>query len=360
MKLFDLPRAQTRTRPAFLVLLVLLGAGRVAAAEEERRASFLSEKLRIPESELFQEDDYIESGVGLTFGVDRKLSYYAGDYAQAARQFTRSVQRYRYKSEIWVYLARAYFYTKEPERAREVLIQAAATMPDLELRLWRPLMAGLDLEIRRRANQLQLQVDFYSRGQDDYLSLFRLYRFLEDYPGASGVIHSAEARARDMERRAQMSSGNSRKSYRGEVRKWQTLGTSLREELRLLGVAVVGDAAPGRRPAGAAPGSADAELLEATQLLQLRVDFYHFLVAARDYQTLFDNYIELKQPQKAAEVIKSVEGAIRRREGATSSAEDLEEEADLRRQVEELEEMKQGLQAALDNVRRAANEAKVD
>ena len=40
------------------------------------------------------------------------------DYEQAVERFTQAVGRFRYKAEIWVYLARAHFYTKSPSRAR--------------------------------------------------------------------------------------------------------------------------------------------------------------------------------------------------------------------------------------------------
>ena len=237
---------------------------------------------------------------------------------------------------------------KEPEKAQQVLEQAAEVMPDLGERFWEPLDEGLNREIRQRANQLQVQVDFYSKGQEDYLSLFRFYRFLEDYPAASGVIHAAEDRARHMKERASMSSGNSQRTFRNEVQKWQDLGKGLRAEMLALGVEVVGDPKRDEEAVEEEAEDENAELVEATRLLQLRVNFYQFLVGSQDYQTLFDNYLILNQPDEAAGVIEAMDQAIKRVDLEILEAGDIQEELDLRDKAAELEKLRKVLQERLD------------
>jgi tetratricopeptide (TPR) repeat protein len=176
-----------------VVLLLSLDTG-WSQTRTAPRLDFLNDRLPIADSDLFDESSYIESGVGLSFGVDKRLTYLAGEYQEAARQFEQGVSMFKYKAEIWVYLARAYFYMKAPDRARLALERAQVLMPDLTDRLWQPLVESLLAEIRKRANNQQIQVYFYSPGQEDFLSLFRLYLFLEDYNSATGVLKSAAGR----------------------------------------------------------------------------------------------------------------------------------------------------------------------
>ena len=78
---------------------------RTSSKERVPGIEILNERLRIPESVLFNEGVYIESGVGLSFGVDRRLSYLPGEYAEASQRFELSVRQFRYKAEVWVFLA---------------------------------------------------------------------------------------------------------------------------------------------------------------------------------------------------------------------------------------------------------------
>ena len=126
---------------AALACLVL-----AAVAQEPKEVAgidFLNERLPLPETERYDEGEYIDTGVGLSFGVDKRLTYYAGQYEEAVVGFEDAIRRFRYKSEIWVYLARSHFYMKSPERARETLELAAEVMPDLSERLWQPMIASL-------------------------------------------------------------------------------------------------------------------------------------------------------------------------------------------------------------------------
>ena len=338
-------RGALLTIPVILALFAV-GAGSGRAQSGRTRLDFLDEKLKIPESGSFVEADYIESGVGLTFGVDKRLTYLAGNHAEAAQRFEAAVKRYRHKSEIWVYLARAYFYTKEPGRARDALDRAAKVMPDLTPRLWQPLRQGLLWEIRKRANQLQVQVDFYSQNHEDYLALFRLYRFLEDYLEATAVVRAAEAKERKMYELAEMASGTNQRVYRETGEKWGTLADGLWRELRALGRA--GDRADTGEQTriDRSAGIRDAELREATRLLQLKVDYYQ--AQKQDYRTLCDNYLKLGQPAQARGVLKVVDRQIRDVRARAAVAPSVQEELRLEDQAKELEALQQNLRKALD------------
>ncbi|SVC18557.1 uncharacterized protein METZ01_LOCUS271411, partial [marine metagenome] len=189
--------------PRMVVISLLLSTG-AGTQELIPGIEFVNERLRIPESTRFDEGNYIESGVGLSFGVDKRLTYFAGEYEEAAQRFETSVRQFRYKAEIWVYLARAYFYTKSFDVARDALERAEVLMPDLAGTLWQPLLASLQWEIRRRAVQQQAQIDFYSMGREEVLTLFRLYLFLEDHSAASDLLVVSHERARMMRERAKM------------------------------------------------------------------------------------------------------------------------------------------------------------
>lgn len=331
----------------FQLLMVLLTIGLTASVswQSQRTFDYLNEKLRIPDSELFHENDYVETGVGLTFGVDRRLSYFTGKYDEAAQQFEKATQVYPLKSEIWVYLSRAYFYKKEPDIALAVLRQAAQVMPDLEEGLWLPLERGLNREIRKRANDLQLQIDFYSRSPEDYFTLFRLYQFLEDKAAATMLITAVETKASNMIERAGMASGNDRKSYLEQAGKWRKLGANLRTELGSPGLAL--SAARGPAEKKEELGEELSELAEATRLLQLRVDFYQYMVGADEYQKLFDSYLKLKKPEGATEAIKALERGIKRLQLEAVEARDYQRELELREQVKTLEKLGQTMRQKL-------------
>lgn len=325
------------------VALTLVPSTPTLVAEEDRRLDYLNESMRVPESSKFRESDYIDSGVGLRFGVDRRLSYYAGQYEEASVRFEESVQAFRYKSDIWVFLSRAYFFMKEPEKAREALQRAAAVMPDLNDKLWNPLLAGLLWEIRQRALALQTEIDFYSKEQGDFLGLFRLYRFLEDYKGAGGVILAAEGNANKMNELASMASAASRPKHVAQSKKWQTLADKLRAELVSLGHEV-----PPRvlQEGGVtATSSADAELTEQTRLLQLRIDFYQ--AQHDEYTRLFENYLALDRPMRAKGVVEALAREIIRVRLRVDSEPDFLEQANLEDEILVLREMQKTMRSQL-------------
>lgn len=200
--------------------LVLLCGVLAAEAQAPRGLDFLNDKLPIPDSDRFDAPSYTQSGVGLAFGVDQRLSYFSGNYAEAADRFEASVKKFKLKAEIWVFLARAQFYQDNPEGARQTLQEVAVIMPDLQDRLWQPLVDGVNWEIRQRANQLQLQIDFYAPGQPIFLSLFRYYTFLGAFDSASGVIHAAESRSNKMNELAEMASAEYFPRHRQQAEKW--------------------------------------------------------------------------------------------------------------------------------------------
>jgi len=322
-----------------ILLLAFFVAGGLEGQERSGGIDFLNERLPIPDSERFKEGDYIDSGVGLTFGVDRRLSYLAGNYEEAVERFEQSVSRFKYRSEIWVFLARAYFYMKSPEEARRTINRAAQVMPDLKERFWDPLMDSMLGEIRKRANNLQVQIDFYSKNQEDFLSLFRLYQFLDDEKGAIGVIHAAEAKANKMNELSGMVSAGSQRQYRKEVGKWLQLADQLRAELVAVGIEV--PQAPefsSQEGLPKAGGGKDPVLLEATRILQLKVDFY--LSVAQDYRDLFDNYLLLDMPKEAAGVVPALDREILRIQLEVDIAHNLTQEAKFSEQLEGLKKLR--------------------
>ena len=337
----------TNRAGSVVALVLCLATVSTSASAQERRGSidFLNERLRIPDSERFDEGDYIDSGVGLKFGVDKRLSYLSGNYEEAAERFEEALKGFRYKSEIWVYLARSYFYMKSPEKAKQTVEKAASIMPDLKERFWNPLLESMLGEIRKRVNNLQTQVDFYSKSQEDFFNLFRLFKFLEDYQGASGVIHAAEAKAARMNELATMVSGNSQRTYRQEARKWQDLAQELRGELQALGVEVL----PGTTQVEAPPLSEttgkDPELLEATRILYLKV--YYYQSRSEDFRELFNNYLRLGMPERTREVVEALGQEIQRAKLQADIAPDVQKESEYLQKAAALEELQRELKAAL-------------
>jgi len=334
-----------------VVLMLWLTAGSAAVGAQERLGGidFLSERMPIPDSKRFKVGDYIESGVGLKFGVDRRLSYLTGNYEEAVGRFEEAVKSFRYKSEIWVYLSRSYFYMKSPEKAKETIEKAATIMPDLKEAFWDPLLESLLAEIRKRANNLQTQVEFYSKSQEDFHSLFRLYKFLGDYQAAIGVIRAAEAKIARMNQLASMVSGNSQRAYREEAGKWQDLTEELRGELRELGVEVPPAAGEAEAPplletAGKEPDP----LVEATRILQLKVEYYQS--QPEDFRELFNNYFLLDLPEKAAGVIETLGREIKRARLQAEIAPDLQKESEYLQDAAALEKLQEELKGVLEGI----------
>ena len=329
--------------PWFLALGLLLICASQPAATQERShgVEFLNERLRIPESELYDEGAYIESGVGLSFGVDKRLLYYNGKYDEAVVRFETAVRQFRYKSEIWVCLARSYFHMKSPERARAALKRAAEATPDLQDQFWGPMISGLLWEIRKRANEQQIQIDFYSADQDAFLSLFRLYRFLEDTGNAVGVMDAALTRAARMRELASAASEAAGRSFLTQATKWQELADSLRVELAEQGVALPEPGESIATPATAESGEDD----EGLRMLQMKVDFYP--AQLEDYQRLFDGYVAKDMVPQATAVIDAVGREMRRIEMRASIAPDPQSEAAVRGEIADLEQLRESMQERL-------------
>lgn len=109
-------------------------------------------------------------------------------------------------------------------------------MPDLSVILWQPLIADLQWEIRQRARRQQSQIDFYSTGQEEVFSLFRLYLFINDEESAAKLVAVAHERARMMRQWVQMVSGTSRTAQVNEAQRLDELGDSLQRHIGDLGV----------------------------------------------------------------------------------------------------------------------------
>jgi tetratricopeptide (TPR) repeat protein len=309
---------------------------------------FLNERLNIPDSQLFVEADYIESGIGLRYGIDKRLSYFPGQYEEAARAFHESVQGYRYKADIWVFLARSYFYMRNPQKAKATIELAAKVMPDLSKRFWDPLLRSMLGEIRKRAERLQTQVDFYSPSTGDFLALFRLYKFLHDYPACISVIHAAGDKADSMRDLAEMASSENQRTYRGEATKWDDLAGSMQGELETLGVDVV------QRPdkeitlVDQTSGVVDPQLLDDTKILQMKVDYYQSKPV--DYRQLYDNYLKLNMPDRAQMVIGALDREIKRVRFLADTATDFVQEDQYLVEASTLVAMREELKAEIDAV----------
>ncbi len=327
------------------VLLFSASAGMAQAPKLVEGIDFLNERLPLPETERYNEGDYIETGVGLSFGVEKRLTYYAGSYEEAVVSFEESIQRFRYKSEIWVYLARSYFYMKSPDRARQTLEMAQEVMPDLAQSLWQPLIASLLDEIRQRANQQQVQVDFYSPSQDEFLSLFRLYLFLQDHDRATAVIRSAEGRSLKRRGQATAASGSSRKSYVKEATKWLALADQLRSELSGLGVEVPQDSLLVAMSAQDAATPGNDEDAEKQRILQLKIDFYN--ATPGEFEELFDLYVQQSMNERATAVLVTLQREIGREQIRASIAPTVQDEVEIEQKVEELKELHRKLEQTL-------------
>jgi tetratricopeptide (TPR) repeat protein len=323
--------------PSAVIVVALLCAGTADAQRRERTVDFLNERLSIPDSDRFKEADYTESGIGLRFGVDKKLSYFSGQYAEAVQRFEEAVSGYPYKAEIWVFLARSYFYERSPDLAKKVIERAAATMPDLAPSFWDPLLASMLGEIRKRALNMQTQVDFYSKSQDDFLTLFRLYLFLEDEKGMAGVIGRAEAKSSKMSILATMVSAESRRRYSEETDKWDRLAEQLRDEMLQKNHSVP---EPLTSPNGEINSSTaeDVELLDRTRFLQLKVDFYQPQV--EDFSELFENYLLLDLAEGAQGVLDALDREVIRVQFQADTATDFVQESQFTEKIEQISLMK--------------------
>ena len=330
----------SKTLVTFLLLVTAIGAqDRIPGLE------FLNERQRIQESERFDEGSYIESGVGLSFGVDKRLTYLPGEYEEAAQRFELSVRKFRYKAEIWIYLARAYFYMKSPDKALDALIRAQGLMPDLSAGLWGPMIASLKWEIRQRARRQQAQIDFYSTGQEEVLSLFRLYLFLADHAAARDVVAVAHGRARSMRENAQMVSGDSRRAQAAEADRWEQLGESLTGELATAGIAA--DAVPAQPTLPEPTENVDIDEQERVRVLQLRIDFYAAL--EEDYLQLFQAYLDRTDTARALAVISSLERHVIDLEVQASVAPTLSDQTDIEDRIKVFKAMGDDMHSQIDD-----------
>ncbi len=294
---------------AFGLVIALLVAGpllvdKTDAQSRKQSIDFLNERLKIPDSSRFTEGEYIESGVGVPFGVDKRLSYFSGNYAESITRFSEALRRYPYKAEIWVFLARSFFYEKVPEEAKRTIERAAEVMPDLAESFWDPLLESMLGEIHNRALEQQAQIDFYTRSQEEFLELFRLFRFLVDENGMVGIVLRADAKAAKMSFLATMVSADSRTRYRAESDKWVALAEQMRGEMRNLGFSPPEAVEVPVYREEEVPLD-DADLLEQTHQLQLKVDFYQPLLA--DFSALFENYLALDLPDGARFVLEGLQ-----------------------------------------------------
>ena len=246
-----------------------------------------------------------------------------------------------------MYLARSYFHEKKPEFARDTIERAEAIMPDLAERFWDPLLESMLGEIRSRALDQQAQIDFYTRSQDEYLELFRLFRFLLDQQGMSGIIVRAERRAAKMAVMAKMVASNTRATYLTEADKWVNLAGQMRGEIREVGSVPPEAQSPPFVYARENVVSTDIDMLEKTHQLQLKVDFYQ--PDLNDFKTLFSNYMTLKMPVGARFVIEGVEREATRLKLKADISNDFSEVSKLQEEVATLDKLKLELSQRLED-----------
>jgi hypothetical protein len=206
------------------------------------------------------------------------------------------------------------------------------------------MMASLKWEIRQRAQRKQAQIDLYSTGQEEVLSLFRLYLFLADQDAARDLVAVAHGRARMMRENAQMVSGDSRSAQAAEADRWEQLGESLVTELATAGIA--GPAVPAQPILPEPAEKVDIDEQERVHVLQLRVDFY----AARkeDYLQLFQAYLDRTDTARALAVISSLERHVTDLEVQASVAPTLSDQADVEDRIKVFNELGDDLRSQID------------
>jgi hypothetical protein len=234
---------------------------------------------------------------------------------------------------------------RDPQRAKKTLEQAALIMPDLRERFWDPLLNSMLGEIRKRAIHLQTQVDFYTKAQGDFLTLFRLYKFLEDYEAGIGVIHTAGDKADMMRMLADMASVENQRTYRREATKWDDLAALLTGELDVLGIIVPPRAAKKFAAPALPVVTQDPQLVDDTRVLQMKVDFYQS--ESQDYRQLFDNYLVLEMPEGAARVIEAIDREMNRLRFLADTATDFVQESEYLAEASTLAAMREELKAEM-------------
>lgn len=318
------------------LLLLLSGALPLAAQPPGPPVEFLDDRQPIPEAAQYDSVQYQASGVESDLVAGKRQAYDLKQYPQAAQRFAPLVQQYPYKSAIWVYLARAQFHSKQLELTRQTLAQAGEVMPELQEGFWQPLQKSMLKEVRRQAEELQAQVDFYPERLADFAPLLRLYRFLQDTTNTQGVVRAALQRRSGFFQQAEVASGAQRQSYLAAAVQWDRLVDTLRRELDSTAAAPTGGV-------GIADSLREAETL---RLLQLRVDYY--LAKAQEYQQLFGEYLRLGRRTEAASVVAVLEREVQRLEMLATIAPNAAEEDKQRGKAAALETMRQQLQAQLD------------
>lgn len=317
-----------------MLLVALLLAAPLWVQAGPGEVDFLDDRRLIPEAALYDSAQYRASGAAAGFS-EAKRQYDLGQYARAAQLFAQVVGQYGQQSAAWVYLARVQFHSREYDAARQTLVRAAEVVPDLRERLWEPLGRGLVGEVRKLANQLQAQVDFYPQRQADFAPLLRLYVFLQDSTAARALRHRADERRAELYRQAEVASGAFRQPYLDAAGQWDRLVAGLDWPPDSAALPAAG--------VGRADSLKQAEVL---RLLQLRVDYY--LAKPEEYQRLFDLYLGLDRRVQAAGVLQALEREGQRLSLLAAVAPTAPEAEKHRGQAASLDSLRRQLQAQLD------------
>ena len=185
--------------------------------------------------------------------------------------------------------------------------------------------------------QKQAQIDFYSTGQEEVLTLFRLYLFLADHDSAADLVGVSHERARMMRERALMVSGASLKAHVDESDRWEQLGDRLAGELRTAGLDVPHTSAPPHEPVV----TEDIDEQERMRVLQLRIDFYR--VQQEDYLQLFQAYLDRADTTRARSVLASMGRHMGDLDVRASVAPTLSEQANIEKEIEEFRVLRDDL-----------------
>jgi len=121
---------------------------------------------------------------------------------------------------------------------------------------------------------------------------------------------AVDAKANKMNELGGMVSMSNQGLVRGEAKKWQGLADALRGELETLGIAPPPPMAKSESLSLPEIPREEAELVERTRFLQLKIDYYS--CAPQDYRDLFDNYLRLGRPDGAARVVESLDREVER------------------------------------------------
>jgi len=113
-----------------------------------------------------------------------------------------------------------------------------------------------------------------------------------------------------------------------------------------LGVTVPARPKKEREPVGKVGDQPDPQLVDDTQVLQMKVDYYQS--EPTDYRKLYDNYQQLEMSKLAARVVGALDREIQRVRFLADTATDFVQESQYLSEVSTLAAMREELKAEID------------